>query len=322
MEDPSALPSRVEELLGELLRPQNRRALEAFRSSGSTNKVYRIPLGGEGQFIIVKLLPPWTTDLKVRVKRGVRNLLYGEHDLSVGRKRAQVEIERYREWHEQGMLVPTLIPTRFPDVRVFLGLPHPTFDAVLADPALPLARKLEVVRWVSAALSLQHKAAMESGKANLVHRDPGPRNILVDCAAEQVYWLDLEHPAAYHQMSFEAINARAVRVFLHGVLAHLQQHIDEVLDLFVATYELDAVLQRYVANMDKRRESLFYRSVERLRQHGSSQLLRIGIAEKVRARLEAKAAAQPSSSGPVLAPGNNAVRGKTRSKLLLRHRKV
>lgn len=289
--EPTLLERQVDETLGELLQPRNHGELERFRFCGTTNRVYRVPLDSDGgEFIIVKLLPPHWTDLKVKLKRTVRNLLYGENDVSVGRKRAQVEIERYQEWQEAGFPIPQIIKTRFPEVRVFLGLPHPTLEFLLAGPALSVERKLQVIHHATMALSFQHKVAMNKGRSSLIHRDPGPSNILVDLATDRVYWFDLEHPSTYPKMTVESVMARAVRVFLHGVLAHLDDHLDEILQIFVADYELEPVVWRYITSMEKRRDSRFYRNIEMLRRNGSSRLIRLGITENMRRRLETKSA--------------------------------
>lgn len=278
------LAARVDTLLSRLLQPQFRGDLERYRFPGSTNRVYRIPLGPGQEFVIVKLLPPKWVDLKVRFRRTLKNLLYGEHEPSLGRRRARAEIARYREWQEAGFDVPRMIPTRFKDVRVFEGLPFPTLYLILNDPGIPLARKRKIVGRVARSLSAQHEFALAAGKKGLVHRDPGPWNVMYDGAANRPYWFDLEHADASPNMTLEALCARAVRVFLNGVLVHLEHDIQGTVEVFVSNYRLENVLRRYVASMERRKRSLVHRALDRMRTNGSAaRLLRLGLAEALRA---------------------------------------
>ncbi|MEX2599633.1 MAG: hypothetical protein WD533_08265, partial [Dehalococcoidia bacterium] len=66
---------RANRVVAQLLEPGRRNDLEQFRFHGSTNRVYRIPLDqGTDEFVIVKLLPGWYQELRIALKRPVRNL--------------------------------------------------------------------------------------------------------------------------------------------------------------------------------------------------------------------------------------------------------
>lgn len=289
MADPT-LEGRVDCLLRELLQPQNNGRLERFRFHGSTNRVYRIPLDVNGKdFIIVKLLPSVWVTLKKRAKRSIRNVLYGEHDISTGGRRVQMEIERAREWEKEGFSTPLLIETTIPGVRVFKGLEYPTFYTILTDKTIAPVQKLKVLAAVSRDLSYQHQVAWQTGKKSLVHKDPGPWNVMFDREREVPYWFDLEYPAEYSGMTLEALMVRAIRIYLFGVLEHLEDYFDEVIDTFIENYHIAPVLWRFIGNMERPRTYLVNRIVGRVRnRRKGAYLLRGRIAPKMRNCLEKK----------------------------------
>lgn len=282
------LQERVEGLLTEIIKPQNRPALEQFRFHGSTNRVYRIPVGTDGdQFVVVKLLPSGWIEARNRCKRMLRNLLYGEHDVSTGKRRVQMEIERAMEWRREGLPVPTLIQTSLPGVRVFLGLPYPTVFTIFSDDCLGQQRKLQVLEMVVQALSHQHGLALGRGKKSLIHRDPGPWNIMFDLEKGDTYWFDLEHPAEYPKMSLEALMVRAVRVFLYGVLRHLGDQSDEVIHIMVHNYEFEDILWKFAMRMEHGASSPWRYPLQRVVWRRTFNSRRL-IGRKVRLCLEAK----------------------------------
>lgn len=282
----------ADRFLRELLRPENKERLERYRHSGSSNRVYRIPLADMGiedagwQFVIVKLLPSRFSDMRRRVKRMLRNVLYAEHDPSLGRQRARTEIERVKEWALEGLPVPQVIDTSLADVRVFRGLPFPTFYTVLTDPDIPVEKKLEAVGLVTRALEYQHQLAFLRLKKSLVHRDAGPWNIMVDLKGGEVYWFDLEHPAEYPSMTLEDLIVRAFRIYLHGVLVYLRGHEGEVIRIVVDNYTLKPIIRGYVRSMEKHRRSLTYQAIGRVKKSTSSKLVERGIVDRVRTVLE------------------------------------
>lgn len=234
----ASLEQRADHLVSGLLRRDRRDELEQYRFRGSTNRVYWIPLGDDSdEFIIVKLLPRWPAELRMALKRPVRNLLYGEHDARVGRGRVQWEIERYREWRAAGIPVPPLVETSLPGVRIIKGMPLPTFYTLLSSPEISEQQKLAMLRYVTRSLSQQHRAAVEWERKSLVHREPGPWNILVDVESDMVYWYDLEHPVDYPGMTIEELMVRGLRIFAYGVLDHLPNRFEEVLAIIAEEYE-------------------------------------------------------------------------------------
>lgn len=289
MADP-ALEGRVDRLLRELLQPQNNGRLQSFRFHGSTNRVYRIPLDVNGNdFIIVKLLPSLWVTLKKRTKRSIRNMLYGEHDISTGGQRVQMEIERAREWGKEGFSTPLLIETTIPGVRVFKGLEYPTFYTILTNKTYAPLLKLKVLAAVTRDLSSQHRVAWQKGKKGLVHKDPGPWNVMFDLERGVPYWFDLEYPAEYPGMTLEALMARAIRIFIFGVLEHLEDQFDEVIETFTENYQIDSVLWRFIGNMERPRTYLANRIVATLRnRRNGAYLLRSRIAPKMRSCLGKK----------------------------------
>ncbi|MBI4202798.1 MAG: hypothetical protein HY532_06795 [Chloroflexi bacterium] len=293
-----ALQERVDRVLHILFLPNNRHLLEQYRFHGSTNRVYRIPISADGKdFIIVKRLPSWWKHLKLQGKRRLRNLLYGEHDLALSRKQAQSEIARLLEWQQEGLPVPQVIPVSIPDTRVCIGLPFPTMYTILNDPAIPAQRKLSIVAAVTRALSAQHQLALHRDKKSLVHRDPGPWNIMYDLETDSTVWFDLEHPEDYPSMSLEALLTRAVRIYLHGVLVYMPDHLDDVVHAVVGNYALKHILERYVTGMERRNVPLVHRILDRLGAKGASHLLLQGVPQRVHSRLEAEASLETHRAG-------------------------
>lgn len=245
---------RVDQLLGELLSPAHSERLNAFRLSGSTNRVYRIPLDeGGGDFVIVKLLPSAWVHIRKRAKRFIRNLVLNEHDIMLGRGRALAEIERTLEWQREGLLVPPVIHCSFPYVRVFKGLHYPTFYTILTSPDFSIERKLEILAAVTQSLSSQHSLAVQRGKKSLVHRDPGPWNIMVDLQTNSAYWFDLEHAADYPRTTLEDMMTRALRIYLAGVTEYLEERLDAAVEVVCENYELRPVLWRLAHRFQSRR---------------------------------------------------------------------
>ncbi|GEM_PF-3082663 len=281
------LNERVNSLLADLLAPGNRSRLERFRFTGSTNRVYKIPLDQDWrEFIIVKLLPGRWTDFKAHVRRALRNLMYGEHDIVTGRKRARMELDRIKEWQAAGLPVPPSIQVRVPDVRVFYGLPYPTFYTILASRETSIERKLEVLSVVTRALADQHELAVVRQCKSLVHRDPGPWNLMVDPDRDQVYWFDLEHPRDYPRMDLDSLLVRALRVFLFGVLYQLGDHFDQVILTIEANYRLKPVLRELINNIEQSRGTPVGRFVKALRSRNRQYHLRRRIGPTLRAALE------------------------------------
>ncbi len=284
----AALVGPVDRLLRDLLQPDNRRRLERYRFSGSSNRVYRIPLADTGmsdagdRFIIVKLLPSRAADMRRRLKRMLRNVLYGEHDISIGRQRAHMEVERVKEWAQEGLPVPPVIDTSLPNVRVFLGLPFPTFYTVLTDRTIPLEKKLDTLALVTQALSYQHQLAFLRLKKSLVHRDAGPWNIMVDMDRGDVHWFDLEHPADYPSMTLEDLVVRAFRIYLHGVLVYLRGHEDDVIRVVLGNYALKPIVDGYIQSMERYSRSLSYRVVGKAKKSSTSKLVERGTLGRVR----------------------------------------
>lgn len=280
---------RVDSLLKELMKRQNRKLLESYRFRGSSNRVYRIPLNhSSSEFVVVKLLPGRMSYVKGKVKRILRNWIYGEHDVVVGKKRVQMEIERTREWQAEGIPVPPLVETTVPGVRVTRWLAFPSFQVVLADSALAAEHKLALLALVTRSLSFQHLTALKRDKKSLVHRDPGPWNIILDTEREVVYWCDLEHPADYPRMSLEALMVRGVRIFTFGVLDHLTDHFDDVIKTICDNYEPRSVLWKFVEAMEGSRASVLSKARERLLKRRPGHPLRRLLAPQIRAYLNAQ----------------------------------
>jgi hypothetical protein len=282
--DDHVLARQVDSLLGDLM-AQSRERLEQYRVHGSRNRVYRLPLSTEGQdFVIVKLLPSYWTDLWIHAKCYLKNIAYGEHDVSCGRNRVQLEKERIREWRAEGIQVPALIETTVPGARVFKGLHYPTFYSFLRDPARSLAEKFEALAVVTQSLSAQHVLAYQRQRKSLVHREPGPWNIMFDPDRRVAWWFDLEHPADYPRMTLDALVVGGVGIFLFGVLDILQGHLAAVVWTFVKNYEPKSVLEKFVRYLERSDRSLMLRLVEQVpRTRGlRKRRLRRGIAGAMR----------------------------------------
>lgn len=289
----------MDNLLRELMKPRNRKLLEKYRFRGSSNRVYRIPLNhSSSEFIVVKLLPGPMSYVKGKLKRSLRNWVYGEHDVVVGRKRVQMEIERTKEWQVEGIPVPPLVETSVPGVRVTRWLAFPSFQSLLASPSLGAEQKLDLLAVVTRALSSQHMTALKRGKKSLVHRDPGPWNIILDTDRRVVYWCDLEHPADYPRMSLEALMVRGVRIFTFGVLDHLTDHFDDVIKAICDNYKPRSVLWKFVETMEGSRASMLSRARERLLRRRPGHPLRRLLAPQIRAYLKAQEAAPLQNSTP------------------------
>ena len=285
----AALQQHVDQLLRDLMLPENQDRLESFRFTGSTNRVYRIPLGEEGkEFIILKLLPPAHVYYRKRMKRFLRNILYGEHYVSAGSKRVQLEISRCKEWRENGLSVPQAIEVSVPGARVFKGLPFPTFFTILSNPAIADDRKLEVLAAVVRSLALQHRIAFEKDRQGFVHGDPGPWNIMFDRDTMTTYWFDLEHPEHYPRMTVVDLMVRALRIFVYGVLDHMEHRTDDVLTVVAQNYSNDFVLWRLIDDMQAKKSSLLIRAMEtmKLKKGRSDRRKRIAtqLAQAIHAR--------------------------------------
>lgn len=255
--------AQVDRVLRELLLPENRALLEECRLHGSSNRVYKITLDpNSGSFVIVKLLPSRWSSTRRRLKKLLRGFVYGEHEIFTGKKRVRYEIERAREWLNEGLPVPAPVDTTIPDARVFQGLPFPTFFTVLEDPDLPIERKLDILGAVTRSLSSQHQIAWKKGKQSLIHPDPGPWNIMYDAGHRRVYWFDLEHPASYPHITLETLTVRALRIYLYGVLDHLECRLDDVVEVVAANYDLEFALWGLLHNMRKGKSSLLLRMGE------------------------------------------------------------
>ncbi|MEX2598576.1 MAG: hypothetical protein WD533_02860, partial [Dehalococcoidia bacterium] len=208
--------------------------------------------------------PGWYQELRIALKRPVRNLLYGEHDAAMGRERVSYELDRYREWLRAGMSVPRLVETPLRNVRIIEGLPYPTLYTLLNDVNVSQERKLHAVRVGLRALVHQHHVAQAWGSKGLVHREPGPWNMLVDLSNEAVYWYDLEQPADSPGMSMEDMKVRGLRMFVVGVLEYLPDQLDEVLAIVVQEYPDQALLRRLAESLLKSVRSLPQRVAQRL----------------------------------------------------------
>ncbi len=239
-----SLDQRTEDLLRELLDPCHVARLEQYRFRGSSNRVYLVPIDERtGGFVIVKLPAHHLPFFKRWVKSRLRDLLYGERGVYLPSEDfTREEVERYREWHCEGVRIPRLIETSLPGVRVIEGLPYPTFFTILSDAGTSDEAKLQVLAFVTASLSQQHTNALVKSKKSLVHRDPGPWNMLVDRERSEVYWYDLEFPAEYPGASLDMLLVRALRIFIFGVLDHLEHRLEEVVAVVVKQYELEPVL--------------------------------------------------------------------------------
>jgi tRNA A-37 threonylcarbamoyl transferase component Bud32 len=259
----TAFEQNVEQLVAELLEKANRDRLEEFRFHGSANLVYRIPVGMDGAFVVLKLLPPRTLNPLRRLKRPLRNLVYGEQQAYTGRERARLELERYREWREAGLPVPDVVETSLPDIRVIQGLPYPTFYSILGELPITDERRLEVLRDVTKSLAAQHRAARRMDKKGLVHRDPGPWNIMFDLDRNRTYWFDLEYPAD-QPMTVEQLCVRALRIFTFGVLDHLSRRFDEVMETIAEAYGRKSTLRLLADNLQRSAHGLPMRAANRL----------------------------------------------------------
>ena len=271
--------------------PENRSLLEEFRFLGSTNRVYRIPIDPAGdEFIIVKMRFSQAKSPLLRVKRIVKNALYGEHIPIRVKGSGHIELERGREWLREGCNVPPIIETTIPGVKVFVGLHYPTLYSILSDEKITPKRKLEIVGMVARALSLQHQNAYQKGKQSLVHGDAGPWNIMFDLNREEVYWFDLEF-ATSSKMTIEDFMARSVRIFIFGVLDHLWEQFDETIEVFCENYEPDFVLWRFIESLEKARSSLLGNALEKVRRGRPATVLRKRISLAMGEILERKALA-------------------------------
>ncbi|MEX2598105.1 MAG: hypothetical protein WD533_00445 [Dehalococcoidia bacterium] len=275
----------VNQHVSELLRTQDHDQLESYRFHGSLNLVYHVPIPDTDRFVVVKVLPPRTTDWKRKLKRPMRNLLYGEKIANTGRQRAAMEVERYREWRRAGLPTPDLIESTIPGVRIIEGLPYPTFYSILGEMDLGTERKLSVLGHISRSLAAQHEKARALNKHGLVHQDPGPWNVLFDLDSDRTYWFDLEHPAQQPGMTVEDLCIRATRVFTFGVLDHLSAHFDEAMGIIVESYGRRETLFALARNLERSAVSVPMRVANRLGFQKERRAQQERIAAALRAQL-------------------------------------
>jgi hypothetical protein len=162
--------------------------------------------------------------------------------VAIGRKHAYLEIEHLKEWAAEGLAVPPVVEVSLPGIRVMKELPYPTLLMLLEDQGISEEEKLQMVALTTKALSSQHKTAYVKGKKRLIHRDPGPWNILFDPATRTTYWIDLEHPVDYPKMTLETVMSRALRIFLMGVIDYVSPRWQDVVKIVAWEYELKNML--------------------------------------------------------------------------------